>query len=162
MSSSTTIKEIAPLKFILNAQMTVKASDAAAFLEITQKTNDLALAEPECVFFNFGRREPINDLTFEPTEGGDGDEVVFWWSEGWNCSLEWYRNVQFKREYYGPHMKVVEPMWTKTREFWTFFFPLFGCVCVNITVYDELTVYYLAVFEIYRPEKGGCQYKQGM
>lgn len=112
----STIQEIASLQFIINVTMTVKASDAAAFLEITQKTNDLALAEPECVFFNFGRREPINDLTFEPIEGGDGDEVVFWWSEGWNCSLEWYRNVQFKKEYYGPHMKAVEPMWTKTRE----------------------------------------------
>jgi hypothetical protein len=73
-----------------------------AFLAITQETNNLALAEPSCVFFNFGRREPINDLTFEPLEGGDGDEVVFWWSEGWTCDLKWFREVQFRREYYGP------------------------------------------------------------
>jgi hypothetical protein len=114
---TTTTKEIAPLQFIINATMTVKATDAEAFLKITQETNDQALAEPECVFFNFGRREPINDLTFEPLEGGDGDEVVFWWSEGWNCTLKWYREVQFKKDYYGPHMKAVEPMWTKPREF---------------------------------------------
>ena len=115
------IKEVVPLQFIINATMTVKATDAEAFLKITQETNDRALAEPECLFFNFGRREPINDLTFEPLEGGDGDEVVFWWSEGWNCTLKWYREVQFKKDYYGPHMKAVEPMWTKPRKFmlWT-------------------------------------------
>lgn len=114
---TTTTKEIAPLQFIINATMTVKATDAEAFLKITQETNNRALAESECVFFNFGRREPINDLTFEPLEGGDGDEVVFWWSEGWNCTLKWYREVQFKKDYYGPHMKAVEPMWTKPRKF---------------------------------------------
>jgi hypothetical protein len=109
MSSPTTtttpsikIKEIAPLQFILNVTMTIKKSDVPAFLAITQETNNLALAEPSCVFFNFGRREPINDLTFEPLEGGDGDEVVFWWSEGWTCDLKWFREVQFRREYYGP------------------------------------------------------------
>jgi hypothetical protein len=121
MSSPTpttpTIKEIAPLQFILNVTMTIKKSDTAAFLAITQETNNLALAEPSCVFFNFGRREPINDLTFETLEGGDGDEVVFWWSEGWKCDLKWFREVQFRKEYYGPHMKAVEPMWVKPGEF---------------------------------------------
>lgn len=130
--STPTIKQIAPLQFIINATMTVKASEAEAFLEITKRTNDLALAEPECLFFNFGRREPINDLTFEPLEGGDGDEVVFWWSEGWNCTLKWYREVQFKKDYYGPHMKAVEPMWTKPREYR-------NCVAVS-TPYNELTL----------------------
>lgn len=115
------LKEISPLQFILNVTMTVKASDADAFLAITQETNNLALAEPECLFFNFGRREPINDLTFEKVEGGDGDEVAFWWSEGWKCDLKWFREVQFKKEYYGPHMKAVEPMWTKPG---MFVFPL--------------------------------------
>jgi hypothetical protein len=112
-----TIKEIAPLQFILNVQMTIKNSDTAAFLAITQQTNNLALAEPSCVFFNFGRREPINDMTFEPLEGGDGNEVVFWWSEGWKCDLKWFREVQFRKEYYGPHMKAVEPMWVKPGEY---------------------------------------------
>jgi hypothetical protein len=155
MSSPTpTIKEIAPLEFIINVQMTIKKSDTAAFLAITQETNNLALAEPSCVFFNFGRREPINDLTFEPLEQGDGDEVVFWWSEGWSCDLKWFREVQFRREYYGPHMKAVEPMWVKPGE------------CLFLCSFEVLRADWigdcLAVFEIYRPEQGGCLYKEGM
>ena len=114
-------KEIIPLQFIINATMTVKASDASDFLQITQETNDRALAEPECIFFNFGRREPINDLTFEPLEGGDGDEVVFWWSEGWNCTLEYFKEVQLKKEYYGPYQAVTVPLYTKPREFCSFY-----------------------------------------
>ena len=38
-------------------------------------------------------------------------------SEGWNCTLEWYKEVQFRKEYYGPHMKVAGGMWTKSREY---------------------------------------------
>jgi quinol monooxygenase YgiN len=113
-----TIKKIAPLSFILNAQFTIKRTDAEAFLAATKLVYDACLLEPECLFYHVGRLDSIQPTWLtelpEPTE--ESEEVVITFSEGWNCTLEWYKEVQFRKEYYGPHMKVAGRMWTKPRE----------------------------------------------
>lgn len=114
--SSQPLKKLQPLAFILNVQMTIKASDAAAFLAAIKPAYDAVLQEPECAFFNLGQRHPLNPLTGERNESEAEDEVVISFSEGWNCSLEHFRNVQLKREYYGPYQRVTQPMYTKPRK----------------------------------------------
>ena len=116
MSSPPNLKKIQPLAFILNVQMTVKTADVPTFLAAIKPAYDAVLQEPQCAFFNLGQRHPINPLTGERNATEADDETVISFSEGWNCTLKWYREVQFKKEYYGPHMKAVEPMWTKPRK----------------------------------------------
>jgi hypothetical protein len=113
-----TIKEIAPLSFILNAQFTIRKSDAPAFLAATKLVYDACLLEPECLFYHVGRLDSIQPTWLtELPEGDESEEVVITFSEGWNCTLEWYKEVQFRKEYYGPHMKVAGGMWMKSREY---------------------------------------------
>jgi hypothetical protein len=113
-----TIKEIAPLSFILNAQFTIRKSDAPAFLAATKLVYDACLLEPECLFYHVGRLDSIQPTWLtELPEGDESEECVITFSEGWNCTLEWYKEVQFRKEYYGPHMKVAGGMWTKSREY---------------------------------------------
>ena len=117
-----TIKEIAPLSFILNAQFTIRKSDAPAFLAATKLVYDACLLEPECLFYHVGRLDSIQPTWLtELPEGDESEEVVITFSEGWNCTLEWYKEVQFRKEYYGPHMKVAGAMWTKPRKCRLFF-----------------------------------------
>lgn len=112
-SPTPTLKQVRPLAFILNVQMTIRPSDAEAFLAAIKPAYDAVLQEPECAFFNLGRRDPIHPLSGEPL---NEDECVISFSEGWNCSLEWFREVQLKKEYYGPYMAVTQGMWVKPRE----------------------------------------------
>jgi hypothetical protein len=85
-----TIKEIAPLSFILNAQFTIRKSDAPAFLAATKLVYDACLLEPECLFYHVGRLDSIQPTWLtELPEGDESEEVVITFSEGWNCTLEW-------------------------------------------------------------------------
>jgi hypothetical protein len=53
------------------------------------------------------------------------DETVISFSEGWNCTLEYFKEVQLKKEYYGPYQAVTVPLYTKPREFCSYFSPWF-------------------------------------
>ena len=112
------IKKIAPLSFILNAQFTIKKSDAPVFLAATKLVYDACLQEPECLFYHVGRLDSIQPtwLTELPEGSDEDEECVITFSEGWNCTLEWYKEVQFRKDYYGPHMEVAKRVWTKPRE----------------------------------------------
>lgn len=130
------LKKVSPLSFILNAQFTIKKSDAPAFLAATKLVYDACLLEPECVFYHVGRLDAVQPswLTELPEGTGESEECVITFSEGWNCTLEWYKNVQFRKEYYGPHMEVAGRMWVKPRELICFFFFfLLRCQMVNAT-----------------------------
>ena len=113
-----TIKKIAPLSFILNAQFTIRKRDAPAFLAATKLVYDACLQEPECLFYHVGRLDSIQPtwLTELPEGSDEDEECVITFSEGWNCTLEWYKEVQFRKDYYGPHMEVAKRVWTKPRE----------------------------------------------
>jgi quinol monooxygenase YgiN len=115
--SPPTIKKIAPLSFILNAQFTIKKSEVPAFLAATKLVYDACLHEPECLFYHVGRLDAIQPTWLTELPEEESKEVVITFSEGWNCTLEWYKEVQFRKEYYGPHMKVAGGMWTKPREY---------------------------------------------
>lgn len=112
--TSPTLKQIRPLAFILNVQMTIRTSDAEAFLAAMKPAYDAVLQEPECAFFNLGQRHPLNPLTGEPSTG-EGETVISF-SEGWNCTLDHFRDVQLKKEYYGPYQAATQPMYTKPRK----------------------------------------------
>jgi hypothetical protein len=131
-TSTPTVKKISPLTFILNAQFTIRKSDAPAFLAATKLVYDACLREPECLFYHVGRLDSIQPswLTELPEGNGEEEECVITFSEGWNCTLEWYREVQFRKEYYGPHMKVAGGMWTKPRELGISIFLLDFLLCV--------------------------------
>lgn len=117
MSSPPTLKKIQPLAFILNVQMTVKTADVPAFLAAIKPAYDAVLQEPQCVFFNLGQRHPINPLTGQRNATEADDETVISFSEGWNCTLEYFKEVQLKKEYYAPYQAVTVPLYTKPREF---------------------------------------------
>lgn len=121
-TNPTTIKKISPLQFILNAQFTLKTRDVPLFLSATKKVYEACLREPECIFYHIGRLDSIQPtwLTELPEEDR-GEETVITFSEGWNCTLEWYKEVQFRKEYYGPHMEVAGRLWCKAREFFNLF-----------------------------------------
>lgn len=156
--SSPTLKQIRPLAFILNVQMTIRTSDAEAFLAAIKPAYDAVLKEPECAFFNLGQRHPLNPLTGEPSTG-EGETVISF-SEGWNCTLEWFREVQLKKEYYGPYQAATQPMYTKPRKFLLAFF----CAIVPCVLQLELTENDcgLAAFEIVIPSEEFCHYKESM
>jgi len=114
--SSPTLKKVQPLAFILNVQMTIKTSDAEAFLAAIKPAYDAVLQEPQCAFFNLGQRHPINPLTGERNATEAEDETVISFSEGWNCTLEYFQQVQLQKEYYVAYRSVTTPMYTKPRE----------------------------------------------
>ena len=120
-SSPPTLKKIQPLAFILNVQMTVKTADVPTFLAAIKPAYDAVLQEPQCAFFNLGQRLPINPLTGERNATEADDETVISFSEGWNCTLEYFKEVQLKKEYYGPYQAVTVPLYTKPREFCSFY-----------------------------------------
>jgi quinol monooxygenase YgiN len=154
--SPPTIKKIAPLNFILNAQFTIKKSDAPAFLAATKLVYDACLREPECLFYHVGRLDAIQPTWLTELPEEESEECVITFSEGWNCTLQWYKEVQFRKEYYGPHMKVAGVMWTKPRKCRLFF----RCLIVSVEIL--ILYFFLAVFELVRPEEGFCHYKEGM
>jgi hypothetical protein len=118
MSTPTpSLKNVQPLAFILNVRMTVKTSDVPGFLAAIKPAYDAVLQEPQCAFFNLGQKHPLNPLTGERDSEVGEDESMISFSEGWNCTLEYFRDVQLKKEYYGPYQAVTMAMWTKPREF---------------------------------------------
>jgi hypothetical protein len=126
MSTPTpNLKHVQPLAFILNVRMVVKTSDVPGFLAAIKPAYDAVLKEPECAFFNLGQKHPLNPLTGERDSEVGEDESMISFSEGWNCTLDYFRDVQLKKEYYGPYQAVTVGMWTKPREF-SSSFSLFG------------------------------------
>lgn len=115
-SSPPTLKKIQPLAFILNVQMTIKTANVPTFLAAIKPAYDAVLREPQCAFFNLGQRHPLNPLTGERNATEAEDETVISFSEGWNCTLEYFKEVQLKKEYYGPYQAVTVPLYTKPRE----------------------------------------------
>jgi hypothetical protein len=116
MPSPPSLKHVSPLAFILNVRMTVKTTSVAAFLAAMKPAYDAVLQEPQCAFFNLGLRHPINPLTGERNTTEAEDETVISFSEGWNCSLEWLKEVQLAKEYYVPYRAVTEKLLVKPRE----------------------------------------------
>jgi quinol monooxygenase YgiN len=157
-----TIKKISSLTFILNAQFTIKKSDAPAFLAATKLVYDACLREPECLFYHVGRLDLIQPTWLTELPEEESEECVITFSEGWNCTLQWYKEVQFRKEYYGPHMKVAGEMWVKPRECHLFFSDWFVFCCDAALWNGEADGRLLAVFELVRPEEGFCHYKEGM
>ena len=100
-------------------------ADIPAFLAATKLVYDACLQEPECLFYHVGRLDSIQPtwLTELPEGSDEDEECVITFSEGWNCTLEWYKEVQFRKDYYGPHMEVAKRVWTKPRELQSFFLP---------------------------------------
>jgi hypothetical protein len=130
-TTQPTIKKISPLTFILNAQFTLRNRDAPAFLAATKLVHGACLREPECLFYHVGRLDSIQPTWLTELPEGTGEdsgdaECVITFSEGWNCTLEWYKEVQFRKEYYGPHMEVAKRVWTKPRKFVLIFSLLVG------------------------------------
>lgn len=110
------LKQIRPLAFILNVRMTILAIDLSAFLAAIKPPYDAVIRESECVFFNLGVVEPFDPLTGGKLADDGKGEVVVSFSEGWNCSLEWFSNVQLKKEYYDEYRSITVPMYRKPRE----------------------------------------------
>lgn len=128
----TPVKKIDPISFILNAHFTIKKHDAPAFLAATKLVYDACLREPECLFYHVGRLDSIQPTWLTELPEEESEECVITFSEGWNCTLEWYKEVQFRKEYYGPHMKVAGAMWTKPRKLDTFV----SCACFVVGAGD--------------------------
>lgn len=114
--SPAPLKQIRPLAFILNVRMTILATDLSAFLTAIKPPYDAVIREPECAFFNLGVVEPFDPLTGGKSGDGGNGEVVVSFSEGWNCSLEWFSNVQLKKEYYNEYREITVPMYRKPRK----------------------------------------------
>lgn len=132
-------KHLRPLAFILNVRMTLHPSSLPTFLAAIKPAYEAVLLEPECVFFNLGVREEVDLLGASEETSGEKKEdeeakCVVSFSEGWNCTLDWFRDVQLKRDYYGPYRAVTVPLLLEPREY---FLPiLFSCsVCWELKLW---------------------------
>lgn len=97
------------LQFILNVQITLKASDLDAWLPVFKAIREKVLAEPECKFFLLGRVVDIDPLTRQPGVVPEG-QVAISWSEGFSESMEWLGEVQMKKPYYKEYFETVVPL----------------------------------------------------
>lgn len=120
MSTATPqpIHPVPPCQFILSVTLTISESDVPAFLAALKPAYDRVLAEPENVFYNVGRKLevslPVSDQQGVPGSAKDEEKVaVFHFEEGWNASIEWFMNVQVKKDYYVPYLATTEKMWVK-------------------------------------------------
>ncbi|KAM0718817.1 hypothetical protein Q7P37_005889 [Cladosporium fusiforme] len=129
----TPTKHLRPLAFILNVRMTIHPSSLPAFLAGMKPAYDAVLLEPECVFFNLGVCEDVDLLGTGDKDDKKDETCTVSFSEGWNCTLDWFQNVQLKRDYYKPYQEATVKLYTKP-----------------------------PAFEIVRPSDGFCHYKPGM
>ena len=108
---SATPKSLDGLVFILNVQVTIKEANVDTWLAAFKQARDKVLAEPECLFFNLGRKLNIDPITQGPGDVPEG-EVAISWSEGFKDGLDWFQSVQMKKDYYKPYMEVAIPLET--------------------------------------------------
>ena len=84
---------------ILNVKITISPPSIPLFFDYFRTCFAHVVKEPELVYFVVGQNPAV------PGE--------VWWTEGWNCTEEWLREVQLKREYYGPYLEGTEGMFLK-------------------------------------------------
>jgi quinol monooxygenase YgiN len=66
--------------FILNVTVTIDPAKVSEFLIHLRKAYDLAIAEPECLYFIVGQ--------------SSSEPGVFSWTEGWAKDTKWFMEVR--------------------------------------------------------------------
>ncbi|KAF2450456.1 hypothetical protein P171DRAFT_468766 [Karstenula rhodostoma CBS 690.94] len=86
----------------LHVTFHVDPSNVAAILKALKPAYDAVIAEPECVFYE----------VYQSADTPGRIKFV----ENWNASVEWFLEVQVKKEYYKEYIETTTPMWVKPRQ----------------------------------------------
>ena len=84
---------------ILSVKIFIAPESVPEFFTHFKTIYDDVLAEPECLFFSVGT---------SPSEPG-----LIAWTEGWSKDVDWFMNVQLKKDYYKPYFEATEKMFLK-------------------------------------------------
>ena len=101
MTNDQSLIPIKGISFILSVKIFIAPQSVPEFLAHFKAAYDAVLAEPECLFFTVGT---------SPSEPG-----VVSWTEGWVKDVDWFMNVQIKKEYYQPYFEATERLFLKPR-----------------------------------------------
>lgn len=85
----------------------IAKEDADTFLTALRPCWERVVAEPKCVFFD----------VFRTTDPTDANIEMFNFIEIWDATEDWLINVQVKKAYYEPYLKIATALWKKDREF---------------------------------------------
>lgn len=91
---------------LLQISIYIAKEDVDTYLAALRPCWELVTAEPECFYFDL----------FQTTDPTDAGVVIFNLVEVWNATLEWMTDIQAKKTYYEPYLKITTPLWKKDRE----------------------------------------------
>ncbi|KAF2804313.1 uncharacterized protein BDZ99DRAFT_398244 [Mytilinidion resinicola] len=92
----------------LNAQatITIKPEDVPTFLKELQPIYEKVTAEPQCISFE----------VFQSTDNPGVIHLV----ENWTESVQWFMEVQAKKEYYKAYFEAIKPLFVEPLKFQIF------------------------------------------